>query len=346
MKKSVLILLCLAAVGGLVWLVWLKPAQPAEEEATVATEVPVQVGKITRATLRGYVTAYGTVEPEPSGERPAAGARVASAVPGVVTAVQCAEGRRVEKGAVLFQLDSRAADVAVAFAGQTVDRQRKLMQVEGSSQKALQEAEQQLATVRAQQALLVIQAPLAGTVVRVNVTPGEAVDLTTVLAEIVDLDRLVVSASVPGAEIAALKAGQPAEVLAGKSAAPIRGAVTFISPQMDPKTGTALVRVAVPAGSGLRPGQFVTLRIVSAEHKDCLAVPIESVVHDAEGGAVIALVQGGKATQKPVKAGLRDGDLIEVEAAGLKEGDTVVTAGAYGLPKETKIRRAEEQKRN
>jgi hypothetical protein len=39
-----------------------------------------------------------------------------------------------------------------------------------------------------------------------------------------------------------------------------------------------------------------------------------------------------------VKVGLRDGDLVEVEGVGLKEGLTVVTTGAYGLPKETRIR--------
>jgi multidrug efflux pump subunit AcrA (membrane-fusion protein) len=62
------------------------------------------------------------------------------------------------------------------------------------------------------------------------------------------------------------------------------------------------------------------------------------VVKDADGGTVIAVVEGGKATQKPVKAGLRDGGLVEIEGEGLSEGQTVVTVGAYGLPKETKVR--------
>jgi len=35
---------------------------------------------------------------------------------------------------------------------------------------------------------------------------------------------------------------------------------------------------------------------------------------------------------------VRDGDLVEVEAEGLKEGYTVVTVGAYGLPQQTKVR--------
>ena len=30
--------------------------------------------------------------------------------------------------------------------------------------------------------------------------------------------------------------------------------------------------------------------------------------------------------------------VLEVEGEGLKEGDAVVTIGAYGLPKETKVR--------
>ena len=67
-------------------------------------------------------------------------------------------------------------------------------------------------------------------------------------------------------------------------------------------------------------------------------MPVESVVTDVEGHSVIAVVEGDKAAQKPVKAGVRDGGLVEVEGEGLKEGDTVVTVGAYGLPKETKVR--------
>ena len=39
----------------------------------------------------------------------------------------------------------------------------------------------------------------------------------------------------------------------------------------------------------------------------------------------------------PVQIGLRENGLVEVEAQELKEGDTVVTVGAYGLPEKTKI---------
>jgi membrane fusion protein (multidrug efflux system) len=164
------------------------------------------------------------------------------------------------------------------------------------------------------------------------------VDLSTILAEMVDLDRLVVSAGVPSAEMAPLQVGQVAEVLVEKSTTPVIGSLAYVSPEVDPKTGTALVRAALPARSSLRLGEFVTLRIVTEERKDCLAVPAEAVVKNAAGASVIALVQGGKAVQKPVKTGLRDRGLVEVEAEGLQADAPVVTEGAYGLPEETKIR--------
>ncbi len=338
MKKFVAFLLVASFFAAALWFVWFKPAPPPEEEAKVVAEVPVHVGKITRATLRDYVTAYGLVEPEPAGKLPAANARVASPVAGVVTAAFCAEGQHVEKDALLFQLDSRSSDVAVSFAEKTVERQKKLLAGNGTSQKALQEAEMQLASARVQQALLQIKAPLSGSLTRINVKAGEAVDLTTVMAELIDLDRLVVNAAVPSAELRSLKADQPAQVHADKTAEWLTGLVTYVGSQIDPKTDTAAVRVALAAQSGLRPGQFVAVRIVCEEHKDCLAVPVESVVKTPEGTNTIALVQDNQSVIKPVETGLQDNGWVEVKGEGLEADAVVVTEGAYGLPNATKVR--------
>jgi len=340
MKKILSLLVFLLVAGGLSWLVWLRPVHEPGEEKKPEAEVPVHVAKITRSTLRGYVTAYGPVEPEPK-----ASARVAPAGPGVLAAVKCVEGQRVEKGAVLFQLDSRAADAAAEksrraseFAEKNFERQKRLMQVEGTSQKLMLDAEatltaarNDLAAAQTQQALLQILSPLAGVVTKVNVKAGEAADLTTVLAEVVDLDRLVVSLNVSSAELAAVKAGQPAEAVSADSTNAVSTSLIYASPQVDPKTGSGLVRAGVPANSGLRPGQFVKVRIVSEEHKDCLAVPIASVAKDTTGATFIALVEGEKAVLKPVKVGLRDGEMVEVEGDGVEADKTVVTEGAYGL---------------
>ena len=307
------------------------------EEEKIVTEVAVHVGKITRATLHAYVTAYGTVEPEPATrDKAAAGARIASPFAGVVNEVKCYEGQQVKKGDVLFRLDSRIADVTAQSAEQIYERQKKLLGIGGTSQKVLQEAEQQLAAARAQQALLRIEAPLSGTVVRVNAKPGEAVDVNSVLAEIIDLERLVVAANVPSGEIADLKAG--ASVKISSAARAFAGRLIFIGSTVDSKTGGVIVRASLPVDSGFRTGQFVGVQIVSDEHKDSLAVPVESLTKNEEGKSILSIVEGGKAVQKIVKAGLREGNLVEIEAEGLKEGMQVVTTGSYGLPAGTKIR--------
>ncbi|MEP6667840.1 MAG: efflux RND transporter periplasmic adaptor subunit [Chthoniobacter sp.] len=328
-------------------LVLVAPMTRAEEEKKVETEVAVQVAKITRATLHRVVTAYGNIEPEPL-----ASARLAPAQAGIIAEVDAVEGQRVEKGAVLFRLDSRAVDAAVEkaglaidFAQKNADRQKKLIAAEGTSEKLVLEAQQalaaaklELATAKVQQSLLSGEAPLAGTVVSISARPGEPADATKPLAEIVDLDRLAASVRVPRANVSELHAGQKAQLLTGRDAPPVESSVTFVSPQVDPATDTVLVRLTVPKGAGLRPGQFLTARIFSEERQDRLAVPAASVVKDPDAGTVIALVEGDKATRKAVKVGLREGDLVEVEGEGLSDGQTVVTVGAYGLPKETKVR--------
>jgi membrane fusion protein (multidrug efflux system) len=326
MKKLIFIVFVLGIASVMTWLVWFRPVQEPGEEKKPEAEVPVRVASIIRTNLRSYVTAYGAVEPDPK-----ASARVAPAVPGVVALVKCVEGQHVEKGALLFQLDSRAADVTVNFAEKTVERQQRLTKVEGTSQKIFQDAEQTLAAAKAQQALLQIHAPINGMVTKVNSKAGEAADLTTVLAEVVDLDRLIVAVNVSSTDLPAINVGQPVEIIPADSTNVVNTSVVFVSPQVDPKTGSALVRASVPPGSQLHPGQFIKVRIVSEERKDCLAAPLVSVARDNAGGTFIALVENDKAVLKPVKAGLREGDLVQVEGDGVEVDKTVVTEGAYGL---------------
>jgi membrane fusion protein (multidrug efflux system) len=324
-----------------------------DKDKEAGTEVEVQVGKVTRATLREFVTAYGWIEPEPaSAGKPAGSAQLVPLAQGVLAEVTCSEGQHVEKGTVLFKLDSRVADIAVEkaekaaeFAGANYERQQKILTTGGTSEKVLQEAQQQLAVAqgdlaaaKTEQSLLRVEAPFSGVITRIFARPGEAVSTTTPLAELLDPSRLVASAQIAAAEIHALKPGQSVQVRAEADAKPVDASLNYVSPAIDPKNGTVLVHVALPPNNGLYPGQFVTLRVATREKKDCLAVPAESVVRDEEGRTVIPVVNGNNAALKPVKTGLHDGALVEVEGADIHAGTTVVTVGAYGLPKETKIR--------
>jgi membrane fusion protein (multidrug efflux system) len=347
---TVIIVLGVAVLAVIILLKLVKP-KAAEENKEVVPDVAVHVGKIIRATLHRYVTAYGSVEPEPTRDgKQAAGAFIAAPVSGILVQINCTEGRQVSQGTILFRLDSRVAEVEVLkakklleFAEQQYERQQKLLKADGTSQKAFQEAEQQLNSARSelsaaqtQLALLEITAPLTGTLVRLNARLGQSVESNMVLAEIIDLDRLVVAANVPSREATILKTGQPLELGSGSSAV---GTLTFIGKDVDPKNDTILVRAAIPAKAGFQPGQFLNIRIICEEHRDCLAVPEAAAVSDSVGSetGVIVLVEGNKAVRKPVKIGLREAGLVEVEGEGLKEDMIIVTEDAYAIPGETKI---------
>lgn len=319
--------------------------------------VAVSVAKVVRTTLQSTVTAYGTVETSPGmgGNQPAGGARLASAASGLVIAVPGVEGTQVAKGAVIAQLDARAADAAVIRAQATITaaeksraRQSQLQAADGTSERAYQEAEERLAAARGElasaqflQSQLAIRAPLAGTLTRLNVKPGEWLDVGKEVGEIVDPARLVLAVSVPSTEAAALRPGQTANAFSRLSAEekPVATAtVQYVSSQVSAGTDSVLVRLSLPPESSLRAGQFLAVRIVTEKRDGRLAVPRESVYTDHDGQSTLSIVEGEVAKQKVVKVGLRDGALVEVEGEGVAEGSTVVTLGSYALPKETKVR--------
>jgi membrane fusion protein (multidrug efflux system) len=306
-----------------------RAAPDSDDEASaenVSPLVNVQVGTLKRMTLHRYVTGYGMVEAAPATVgQPAAGARLAAPTAGVVARVNVIEGQPVQKGDVLVELNSGTA--TADYAEQEVARQKQLYAQHNTSLKMLQDAEAQLAALQ-------VTAPLSGTVTRLNVKPGAAVDVNTVVAEVVDLNRLAVRADIPVSDAGGLQVGEEFRALSGS---PVMTTLSFISPVVDVNNGTVLTRALLPADSGLRPGQFVPLKIITAAHTNCLAAPDESVVTDESGHSVIALVQGDEATQVPVQTGLRENGWVEIEGTGLKEGDSVVTVGAYGLPEKTKI---------
>jgi len=315
-----------------------------------SVEVAVRVGAVARATLHRYVQAYGQVEPEPPGPgNPPARAIIGAPAGGLLARIECSEGERVRRGATLFVLDSRAAEVAVttartalAYADRTLQRQRELLQAGGTSQRALDEAEQQrdtaaneLAAAETQLELLHITSPLSGTVVRIDAALGQPVEPNTVLAEVIDLDRLVVSIGVPSGEAPTVDPGQRVELAADDSTF---GRVVFIGRDVDPATDTVVVRASIPPGSKWRPGQFLEFRIVTDEHPNCLVVPEASVITREGEGSWVVVVAGDTATRTPVTVGLRENGQIEISGPDVTEGTVIVTEDAYGLPARTRVR--------
>ncbi len=106
-------------------------------------------------------------------------------------------------------------------------------------------------------------APMAGTVVHMNVTQGQHVNKGMNLYRIADLNSLWIMADVYEYELPWIYMGQAVEITAqSMPGVAFSGKVTYIYPFFDTQTRTQKVQVEVPNPTGrLRPGMYVTLQI-------------------------------------------------------------------------------------
>lgn len=323
---AAVVLIAVAAIGSCALLNW-HDAEAKTAADAPPTLVSVQVGTLRRMTIHQYVTGYGFVAPAPATvDRPAAAAAVAAPVSGVVARVKVVAGQRVRRGQTLVVLNS--GTMTAAYAAQELARQRRLYAQHNTSLKALQNAEAALSLLR-------VTAPLSGRVVAVNVKPGASVAQTAALVEIMDLHRLVVQTEIPAGQATTLRVGQTVQL---RRACPDTTRLSYIGPTVDPSDGAVKVWAPLPAKCGLRPGQYLSLRIVTATHRGTLVAPADSIVTDLAGHSALSVVHGNTAVRTAVRAGLHEGAWTEVSGAGLTPGTKVVTVGAYGLPARTRIR--------
>jgi membrane fusion protein (multidrug efflux system) len=110
---------------------------------------------------------------------------------------------------------------------------------------------------------------------------------------------------------------------------PLQGKTNFADPSFDRDTGSFLVRSVLPNPKReLRPGMFVTARVLGATQPDAMVVPQLAVQQGSSGHLVYVVKPDNTAELRPVVVGDYYGDQDIVIVGGLKSGDRVVTEGA------------------
>jgi membrane fusion protein, multidrug efflux system len=159
------------------------------------------------------------------------------------------------------------------------------------------------------------------------------VNTTNPAFSLADLDRLEALVAIPEREVARVRVGQVARILLQEGAAPVTsGVVERIRPVVDATSGTVQVTVTVPAGpsgSGLLPGQFVNVDLVTETLTERITLPRTSVLVDGAAPRVF-VVQEGQAVERDVELGYSRGDRVEIRT-GVLPGDTVVVVGQDNL---------------
>lgn len=291
---------------------------------------------------------------------------VASPLAGSITRSFAAPGQRVAAGAPLFELDSpevaeaRSAylkgQASLALARKTAEREQLLFARKISAAVEVQEAEARLSEAETEVAavrgklrrlglseaeidapgaplsgLVTIRAPRGGQVSEGHANLGEYVEAGKELLTIADPDALWIMADLREQELAALAAasGIRAEVTALGRTFP--AVFEQVLGQVSEETRTPRARFRVGGTGGvLRPGMFVSVRLLLPGSTATLVVPKAAVLADAGRTFVFVHHQGEFWVRRPVTLGRRAGEMVEV-AGDLAPSQRIIADGSFIL---------------
>ena len=227
-----------------------------------------------------------------------------------------------------------------------IGKQQTLKSAKGQ----LESAQGRYAGASAQLAYSEIRSPINGVITDRPLYPGEMAAAGTPLLTVMNISTVTARAHIPQQSAALLKSGDKATIIVPGLDQPMTGKVSLVSPALDTNSTTVEVWVQIKnPGEKLKPGTTVQVSMVARSLPDALAVPAAALL-TAPDGVTSVMVEGACpdsknasdrcALQKQVKAGIRDGDRVQI-VEGLHEGDKVVASGAYGLPDKSRITTAE-----
>jgi RND family efflux transporter MFP subunit len=277
-------------------------------------------------------------------------------VEGIITRIFVRSGDRVAPGRALLQIDplrqqaalesneaSRLAqEAAVNYAQQQYERAKQLLDAGATSQQEFEQADTNLKTARAslealkareQESRVQLQyyrvtSPTAGTVGDIPVREGDRVTTSTVLTTVDQQAGLELYVQIPVERAPDVRVGLPVRILARDGGTLAESAINFVSPQVDDRTQSVLVKAPVEPQPGFRTEQFVRAEIVW-RNEPGLTVPATAVTRI--NGQYFAFVaeqadKGLVARQRAVKLGvLRGNDYVLLD--GLAPGERLIVSG-------------------
>jgi multidrug efflux pump subunit AcrA (membrane-fusion protein) len=203
----------------------------------------------------------------------------------------------------------------------------------------LQSAKGKLMGAEAQLSYSQVRSPIDGYITDRPLFAGEMASTTTPLLTVMDTSQIIAKAHIPQTDAMLLRKGDKANITVAGAEKVIPGTVTLISPALDPNSTTVEIWVQTANhDQRLRPGMTVELAMTAKTVDDALVIPASALLNANAGAAQVMVVDSqGVAQSRDVKTGVHEKDQVQI-VSGLKEGEQVVSQGAYGLPDKTKVK--------
>lgn len=262
--------------------------------------------------------------------------RLSSRIPAYVREVLVSAGSSVRAGQPLVVLDDRdireqlsAAEAQLKQAEAEFNRTKQLRATGAATEQAYVAAESALSAAQAQVAgakvmltYAVIASPIDGIVTDRRIEPGDLAGPGVVLASVYDPARMRLETPVPVRLVDKLPRGQEVEVVFSRPDRTVRGVVTEIVSEIDPRSRTRTVKIRLDDAQGdILPGTFGRIWVEEGRH-EAVVVPASAVMRVGQL-EYVQVVSEGRALRRLVRTlALPDGRL-EV-ASGLAAGERIL----------------------
>ncbi|MFI5194236.1 MAG: efflux RND transporter periplasmic adaptor subunit [Chitinophagales bacterium] len=328
-------------LGSFIFLSLFPACKNKQDTAAKKPETNVYVDALVAATqpitntieVNGTVVAneYVELHPEASGR---------------VTYLHVPEGKRIAAGTVIARVNNadleaqvNKSKVQLDLAEKTEERNKQLLAVNGINQSdydaSLNAVNGFKADIAYNQALsdkTILKAPFSGIIGLRQVSLGAYVSPTTLIATLLQLDRIKIDFTLPEGYGSVLKVGGTVDVeMDATGTGRKKAKIMAIEPQVNQSSRNLTIR-AILENSNPNPGAFVKVYVNAGTNKNAILVPSNSLIPNDKDNQVI-LVKNGRASFVNVTAGLRLANDVVI-TKGVKDGDTVVVTGVlFARPK-------------
>jgi multidrug efflux system membrane fusion protein len=314
--------------------------RPVTTAQVITQDVPLYLDEI------GTAAAYETVQ-------------IQAQVSGQIIAREFKDGADVKKGDLLFRIDPKPYEAALASAQADLALNqanlKRHQELRAKNVTAGQELDTAQANARRSEAAVAsaqvnldrcyIKSPIDGRAGLRNVDVGNVVGPggNTPLLTIMGMDPIYTDFTVAENDLPLvrrylnnpnLKIMTDAE---DDNVEPRSGTLYFIDNAVQPGAGTVKLRAVTPnSDRALWPAQFVKVRLILDVLKDAKLVPGSAVQIGQNGPYVFVVKPDSTLDLRQVKSGQRQGDLTVI-TEGVKPGETVVTSGQLQLSPGAKV---------
>lgn len=170
--------------------------------------------------------------------------------------------------------------------------------------------------------------PASGYIAVLESHEGDYVPEGGTIMRLADLSTLWAEAQVYATQLSAIDRNGSATVQLPDLGKEVTGRIQFVNPEINPDTRINLVRVSIAnPGNQLKPGMSAYV-VLKNRQRNSLTLPVDAVIRNEKYNIVWVQIDKNTFKSVMVETGLESDDQIEIRS-GLKEGDVVVTSGAY-----------------